>query len=610
MFFLKKKSFGLFLTAVLTAMLVNPTPSQASPKGKKGDDELPRNHPSLVENKMGALLQIIRYAYVEDIDMAPIVEKGIVEILEQLDPHSAFIQAKDLQRANEPLVGNFDGIGVSFQISADSVVVMEAISGGPAEKVGVMAGDRIVRIDTLDATGKNANNDFVFKHLRGKKGTRVNIGVCRHGYPRELEFEIVRDKIPITSVSTYFMVDRHNGYIQLNRFSRTSADEVRNALVDMKGRGMKNLILDLRGNTGGYLDVAVDLAGEFLPKDKLVVYMQGKAQPREDFLSGSDGIFTKGRMVVLVDEGSASASEIVSGALQDWDRAVIVGRRSFGKGLVQRPFNLPDKSNVRLTIARYYTPSGRCIQKPYKDGLDQYYRDIMNRYRHGEMVHPDSVKLPDSLRYRTQAGRVVYGGGGIMPDIFVPVDTQRASDYYLQLRSKNILNKFVLRVLDRDRAVLLASYPRFEDFYGKFQVDDAFMRDFYAFAEKNGVRHANFKQDQAERMLQEMISAMKADTGLQRVSSYREYASSVLWDSEKMRSFLIEKAQAEDSAQLHYAEVSDKYLRMQVKALLASNLYGSEYYYRVSKDMDEAFARALQVLENRKLFDDLGIHDK
>lgn len=583
---------------------------QERPGGKKQEKELPRNHPALVENKMGTLLQLIRYAYVEDIDLAPIVEKGVVEILEQLDPHSAFIPAKDLQRANEPLEGNFDGIGVSFQIHSDSVVVIEAIPGGPAEKVGVLAGDRIVRIDTMDATGENANNTFVFKHLRGKKGTKVRVGIHRQGYPQEMVFEIVRDKIPITSVSTYFMVGKQDGYIQLNRFSRTSADEVRAALSDLKGSGMKNLILDLRGNTGGYLDIAVLLAGEFLPKDHLVVYMQGKAQPRQDFFSKAGGEFAKGRMVVMIDEGSASASEILSGALQDWDRAVVVGRRSFGKGLVQRPFDLPDKSNVRLTIARYYTPSGRCIQKPYKDGLDQYYRDIMERYRHGEMVHPDSIKLPDSLRYQTVGGRIVYGGGGIMPDIFVPVDTQRASDYYIALRSKNILGKYVLRVLDRQRSALMGKYPDFKDFYEGFVIDDALMADFYGFAEENGVRHVNFQQSQADRMLGDLLAAMKADTALAGSSTYQAYMEKVLWDKEKMQEYLIGKAVAEDSAQARYARVSDRYLRTQLKALLASNLYGPEYYYQVSKDVDEAFARALQVLGNKELFDELGIQDR
>lgn len=568
-----------------------------------------RNHPNSVENKMGTLLQMIRHAYVEDIDMAPLVEKGIVEMLEQLDPHSAFITAKDVEKANEPLVGNFDGIGVSFQIHADSIVVVEVISGGPSEKVGVLSGDRIVRIDTLEATGKNATNDFVFKHLRGKKGTKVEVGVIRHGHEGEIVFEIIRDKIPINSVSTYFMVNKRDGYIQLNRFARSSAEEVRQALAGLKAQGMQNLILDLRGNTGGYLDIAVDLADEFLPKDKLIVYMEGKAQPRQEFRSRANGSFTKGRMVVMIDEGSASASEIVSGALQDLDRALVVGRRSYGKGLVQRPFDLPDQSNVRLTIARYYTPSGRCIQKPYKDGLDAYYKDIMNRYQHGEMIHPDSIKLPDSLRFQTVGGRAVYGGGGIVPDIFVPVDTQRAGDYYIALRSKNILNKFVMQTLDARRADLLQRYPDFRSFRKNFEVDDAFMEDFYAFAQDNGVRHIHFRQGRAEELLQNMFKEMKADTTLRTSGNYTDYMTRVLWEEERMKAWLNGKAQEEDEAQEQYARISDRYLRVQIEALLAQRLYGSEYYYQVACEVDEAFERAVKVLDDRKLFEQSGIHE-
>lgn len=585
---------------------------QNARQGKKNDSEqpeFPRNHAALVENKMGALLQMIRYAYVEDVDMAPIVEKGITGILEQLDPHSAYIPAKDLERTNEPLVGNFDGIGVSFQIYEDSVVVIDVISGGPAEKVGMQPGDRIVTIDTLQATGKNATTNFVFTHLRGKKGTKVEVGIKRKGKEDLILFEIIRDKIPLHSVDTYFMVDKRIGYIRLDRFSRTSAEEVAAALTDLKKQGMRNLILDLRGNTGGYLDIAVDLADQFLPKDRLVVYMQGKAQPREEYRTTGKGLFTEGRMVVMIDENSASASEILSGTLQDWDRAILVGRRSFGKGLVQRPFNMPDKSNVRLTIARYYTPSGRCIQKPYKDGMEAYYKDLMNRYRHGEMVNPDSIHLPDSLRYHTAGNRVVYGGGGIMPDVFVPADTQRASDYYIALRSKNLLNKFVLGILDGERESYLKRYPEFKAFDKGFEIDDAFMEKFYAYAGEKGVPHTNFKAAQAQKFLQDMLKEMQADSMLSEVGTYGEYMEKVLWDETRMKEYLRRKAVQEDENQRMYAEASDKFLRAQIKALLASNLYGAKYYYQVTKDVDEAFQRALRVIEDKALFEKNGIHD-
>lgn len=584
----------------------SPVGNQKNSKGG-GQEDFPRNHTALVEGKMGTLLQMIRYAYVEDVDMGPIVEKGIVEILSQLDPHSAYIAAKDLQKANEPLVGNFDGIGVSFQINSDSVVIMDVISGGPAEKVGLLPGDRIIKIDTFDATGKNATNNFVFSHLRGKKGTKVEVGIKRKGKSGMMMFEIMRDKIPLNSVSTSFMVDKRTGYIMLDRFSRTSAQEVKEAIAGLKKQGMKYLILDLRGNTGGYLDIAVELVDEFLPEKELVVYMEGKAQPREDFYSSGKGSFTRGRMVVMIDEASASASEIVSGALQDWDRALIVGRRSFGKGLVQRPLNLPDKSNVRLTIARYYTPSGRCIQKPYKDGMESYYKEIMARYAHGEMVHPDSIRLPDSLRYQTAGNRVVYGGGGIMPDVFVAADTQRASDYYIALRSRNLFSKYVLKVLDRDRDALLEKYPDFESFYRDFSVDSGFMDEFYAFAEAQGVPHRNFKKEQATRILQQMLSEMQADTLAEKSQSYSEYMDRILWDEERMASFLQEKARQEDNSQKNYNETSDRYLRTQLKALLASNLYGTEYFYQVTKDMDATFQKAVELIQDKSLFDRLGI---
>ena len=566
------------------------TPRPANPESNQEVKEYPKNHPDVVDKKMAGLLQLIRFAYVEEVDMAPIVEKGVVTMLEELDPHSAYISAKDLQKMNEPLVGNFDGIGVSFQPNNDSIVIIEVIAGGPSSKVGLLAGDKIVTIDTMSATGKNANRDFVFKHLRGKKGTKVNVGIKRQGEPEILHFEIIRDKIPINSVNTYFMVDKENGYIMLTRFARTSVEEVRDALKDLKSQGMKNLILDLRGNSGGYLDVAVDLADEFLPKDELVVYMEGKAQPKEPFYATKNGFFTKGRVVVMVDEGS-----------------IIVGRRTFGKGLVQRPFGLSDGSNVRLTIARYYTPSGRCIQKPYKDGMEAYYKDIMNRYRHGEMLNPDSINLPDSLRYQTAGGRVVYGGGGIMPDVFVAVDTQRASDYYVALRAKNLMNRFVLDRLDGQREQYLAEYPDFEHFYENFRMDEAFMQEFYDYAAEHGVPYTNFKEAQAGKFLQELIKAMQSDSALDKAVSYEDYMSRVLWAQDSMQSYLMEKARAEDARQKAYAAKSDKFLRAQLKAMFANNLYGSEYYYQVTKDVDDAFARALEVLKDKRLFDELGI---
>jgi carboxyl-terminal processing protease len=552
------------------------------------------------EQKMMNVLQLIDYAYVERTDLEPLVEKATVEILKKLDPHSVYISAKDVERANEPLVGNFDGIGVAFQIVNDTVTIVEVIMGGPSEKLGIMPGDKIVRIDSINATGDSATNNFVFSHLRGKKGTLVKVYIKRNGVREAMVYDIIRDKIPIYSVDAYFMEDDEIGYLRLDRFSRTSMGEIQTALEELKKQGMKNLILDLRGNSGGFMDVSVDLADEFLSEGKMVVYMEGKATPREEYKSTSKGSFEKGRLVVMIDEGSASASEIVSGAVQDWDRGIVVGRRSFGKGLVQRPFDLVDKSQIRLTIANYYTPSGRSIQKPYSDGLGAYYADIMNRHKHGEMLNPDSVKIADSMKYYTAGKRVVYGGGGIMPDIFIPIDTQRVSDYYVDLMRKGIINKFVMEKIDGGRKQLMKEYSDFKSFQNSFQPN---MDEFYAFAEKEGVKRRIFKQDKASRLVKEMLDEMLKDTTLNEVSDYEEYVEKVLWTNDKMQEFLQDKAQKEDNIQEESAVRSDEYLQAQLKAMFARNLYGMRYYYESVKDMDEGYKIAVKTINNKELFE-------
>lgn len=550
--------------------------------------------------KMAALLQMIRLAYVDTVNLPNITEKGVIEMLKQLDPHSSYISAKDVAKSNEPLAGNFDGIGVSFQILKDTILVVDVISGGPSEKLGIMPGDKIVSIDGKNACGDSATNEFVFRNLRGVKGTIVNVGILRRNSKGVLMYEIVRDKIPINSVDTYFMVDDKIGYIRLDRFSRTSLEEVNVALKYLLSEGMQSLIFDLRGNMGGFLDVAVDLADLFLPEGKLVVYMKGKAQPLTEFKTKTKGLFTTGELVVLIDEGSASASEIVAGAIQDWDRGTIVGRRSFGKGLVQRPLDLPDQSNVRLTTARYYTPSGRFIQKPYNDGLDSYFSDIMNRYAHGEMLNPDSVKMPDSLKYYTNGKRVVYGGGGIMPDVFTPVDTQRVSDYYVELRRKNILNNYVMDFLEKNRASYMEKYPTFESFDQGVSLNDPFITDFEAYAVKEGVVKKNMKIEKAEYFLKQLMDEMKKDSTLKEAQNYSEYMQKVLWSNEKMQEYLFKTALEEDSVQVKATEISNLYIQMQLKALLARNLYNISSYFQVMKSMDKGYLQAVAILQNKK----------
>ena len=357
--------------------------------------------PAETIQKLNTTLYIIDNFYVDSTDLAKLTEEAIIAMLKNLDPHSAYIAAKDVKKANENLEGNFEGIGVMFNILRDTIIVVSAVPGGPSEIVGIMAGDRIVTIDGEESFGKKVNNEYVTKHLRGKKGSKVILGIKRDNDPEIIDFEVVRDKIPLNSINTYFMVDEHVGYIKLDQFAAKSVEEFENALEDLKTQGMRSLVLDLRGNSGGYLQTAFGLGNEFLGCNKTVVFTEGLKSEKAVFKTDMGGNFRRGRLVVLIDEGSASASEIVSGAIQDWDRGVLIGRRSFGKGLVQRPFNLPDGSQIRLTTARYYTPTGRCIQRSYEKGSEDYFKEMTKRLEHGEYYHADSIKFPDSLRYFT-----------------------------------------------------------------------------------------------------------------------------------------------------------------------------------------------------------------
>jgi carboxyl-terminal processing protease len=498
--------------------------------------------------RVDQVMSLIDGNYTENPDMDKLSAVAINAMLKSLDPHSVYIPAKDVERANEPLQGNFEGVGISFQIVSDTIVVGSVIDGGPSEKVGLQVGDKIIRIDRQPATGDTINNQFVFNHLRGKKGTVVNLDILRQG--TVYNFEITRDKVPIYSVDTYFMADSTIGYIRLTRFARTSVDEFNKALKSLKKQGMLSLILDLRGNSGGFLDIACNLANEFLDRGQLIVYQEGRRTPRQNFNANGRGHFRVDRenphtLVILIDEGSASASEIVSGAIQDWDRGTLIGRRSFGKGLVQRMMPLSDGGQIRLTTARYYTPSGRCIQRPYDKGSDAYRDDISERYKHGELVNADSIHFPDSLRYRTAHGRTVFGGGGIMPDIFVPLDTMRLSDYYISLRGKGLLNTFPLNWADAHR-----KDP-------KVQTFELFLENYDTFG------------------LDAQLAAAAIEKGIVR-------------DTEK------EAAEPERTAH------SDRYLALMLKAQIAKDLFGIEYYYKVMKDIDEPFLRALDFLHGIK----------
>lgn len=428
--------------------------------------------------KFNNLLALIDALYVDSVNLEELVEVAIVKMLQEMDPHSIYISKDEVQRMNEPLEGSFEGIGIQFRIMEDTLVVVGVISGGPSERIGLLNGDRIISVDGEIIAGVGVENSDITGMLRGEKGTRVDIEVVRRNVKEVLDFSIIRDKIPIYSVDATYIIDDNIGYIKLNRFARTTDDELKEAFDLFKENNIKDIILDLSGNTGGYMDKAINLADQFLTNNKLIVYTDGRTVPRQEYNSTRKGNFHDGKLVIIVDEGSASASEIVSGAIQDWDRGVIVGRRTFGKGLVQRALSLTDDSMIRLTIAQYFTPTGRPIQKPYDDGYDDYIRDISNRWTHGEFISRDSIKFPDSLKFETKVfKRPVYGGGGIMPDEFIPIDTALRSEYHVRILRRNVMFPFISSFVDNNRTMLNEKYPDFETFKKNFVVDEAILNE-------------------------------------------------------------------------------------------------------------------------------------
>jgi carboxyl-terminal processing protease len=437
--------------------------------------------------KFGTVLEGIRKYYVDSTNQELLTENAIRGLLKDLDPHSSYLTPREVEQMNEPLQGNFEGIGVTFNILNDTVYIISPVTGGPSEKAGILAGDRIIKVDGKNIAGASVTNEQVFSLLKGKKGTQVDLSILRKGAGM-LDFTVLRDKIPIYSVDASYNAGDGIGYIKLNRFSMTTMDEFQDAIKKLKSGNLKSLILDLTGNGGGYLEVAINLADQFLDDGKLVLYTQGVNSPKKEYFATREGSFEKGHLIILIDEGSASASEIVTGAIQDWDRGIIVGRRSYGKGLVQKPMLLPDQSMIRLTIAKYYTPTGRLIQKPYKMSRDDYDKDLVNRYLKGEMAHRDSIHFPDSLKYYTLKNtRLVYGGGGIMPDYFVSIDTSYYSEYYRQLMRKGLLNRFVLEYVDENRTSLHKIYPGFMQFKDNFLISNELMNRLYNFTASNGV---------------------------------------------------------------------------------------------------------------------------
>ncbi len=476
--------------------------------------------------------------YVEDVDTKKIVEQAIKGMLEELDPHSTYLTPEENDKSNETLMGSFEGIGVQFNMIDDTLFIVQPIADGPSEKVGIMAGDRIVTVNDTAIAGVKMSQEAIMKRLRGPKGTRVNLGINRRGVDELLHFTVIRDKIPVNTVDAAYMVRPGIGYIKIASFGATTVDEFEEKLSELRAKGATSLILDLQGNGGGLLMSAVGIANEFLGRDQLVVYTEGKRSPRSGYLADGRGRFRDGKLVVLIDEYSASASEIVSGAVQDWDRATIVGRRSFGKGLVQRPIEFHDGSLIRLTVAKYYTPVGRCIQKPYGKDVD-YGDDILERLHHGELTNPDSIHFPDSLKYNTMIRhRTVYGGGGIMPDIFVPLDTTRTNRYYRNITAKNVVLNTAQQYAERNRRSLQRRFRSFEEFNMGYQVGPDVIR---LFQEKARDAKVEFDEEQYQESL--------------------------------------------------------PIFRTQLKATIARMIWGMNAYFQVIQDLDETIQRAVKYME-------------
>lgn len=471
--------------------------------------------------KFGRALGYIDAFYVDSVNQNTLTERAIIDMLRSLDPHSVYISAKDVKEMNEPLIGNFEGIGITFNLLYDTIIVTEPVHGGPSEKVGLQAGDRIVIINGEKVTGIGLSTSGVRSRLMGPKGTKVNISVFRKGKPNLLEYTIIRDKIPINSLVASYMLNNETGYILLNKFAAPTNKEFSDATDDLKKSNMQNLILDLRGNPGGYMQAAVDVINQFLTTGKLIVYMQGRKMQREDFKSTREGTLTQIRLVVLTDEASASASEILAGAIQDWDRGIIMGRRTFGKGLVQNGYYLTDGSMVRLTVARYYTPTGRSIQRPYNEGYDKYMQNYLNRFKDGELIKADSSHYPDSLQFYTKINhRPVYGGGGIMPDVFVALDTSYITDYYKNI-TKALFSLYILDYIDKNRTKIRAAYKTFEDFNRKFEFTPEDIKAFIKVCEREGVKYNEKQFAISKNMILKILKGLVAGGIWQNSDSYR-----------------------------------------------------------------------------------------
>lgn len=493
------------------------------------------------KNKFTELLGIINQSYVDSVEMSELEENAINDLLKGLDPHSVYIAASDLKQANEQLEGNFEGIGVEFNIVNDTIMVVTALNGGPAMELGIMPGDRIIGVDSSNVAGVGITSEKVFKMLRGQGGTKVDVLIYRPSARDNIKYTITRGTIPIFSVDAWRMLNKETGYIKISRFAENTHEEFLKAFADLKSEGVQNLVIDLRSNPGGYLSAAIELVDELLEDHKLIVYTQGRSKPRAEYSSERVGVFEQGKLVILLDEGSASASEIVGGAVQDWDRGMVIGRRSFGKGLVQEPYELSDGSAIRLTVSRYYTPSGRCIQKDYTD-KEKYEHDLMDRFENGELENDGRAAIFDSTPYYTlRLKRTVYGGGGILPDYFVPIDTGYYSTFLTMVVANGLIGKFAYEYLDQNRSAITA-IPSLKVYNEAYQINDKVYDSFVKFAVSNSI---------------DMPS-----------------------ESSKQK--------------------SKPFIKQQIKALIARQIWRDQGYYTVIQRDDKAIQMALQKLQTNQ----------
>ncbi len=493
--------------------------------------------------RLDEIFMYVDKLYVDPVNDKELMDAAIVGMLEKLDPHTVYIPKDEVDAANVAIDGSFVGIGVRFQILKDTLMVVETIVGGPSEKLGIRAGDKIVSIDGINVAGVGLKNNQVREKLLGEMGTKVRVDILRKAQKKPINYVITRDKVPVNSVDCAYMVSPKIGYLKLTSFSRSSFEEIKKGLEKLKAQGMESLILDLQGNGGGLLYAAQQIADEFLSDDKLIVYSEGRAQPRQNLNAGKKGAWEQGKMIVLIDDNSASASEILSGAIQDWDRGLVVGRRSYGKGLVQRPIDLSDGSQMRLTIARYFTPSGRFIQRPYEN-ISDYKNEYMRRFMHGEFSHIDSIKLPDSLKFETRiTKRPVYGGGGIMPDFFVPIDTSEITDFYRSTIQNGSFTGFPLTYVDKNRDELHKKYETVDQFIANFVVDKKLMDEFFAYNKKEN-KDFEMKEDQYK--------------------------------------------------------ISKNIMELRLKATIANDLFGIEAFYKVYNQKNEILQKAIELLQSNE----------